>query len=345
MRERKYKIYPQPRNSEAALAAALSTALTQTRKEMKLLKTPSWRPACPLYLIFNIGPLTHTRRVSTNAERNKGNDGGSHIFHTGTHTGFFLSTVRLNTQLRAGGCGRHSPTMHCYLVPSPSQARQSPSTFCILFSPLVPRLVFFPALGTNLEILVRQNLRSSVCISKAEHGHGNRFLFTSFGRLIFPFATNNLQLEVNACQTMLIENTCESCRGFRSNQKSFQFPFQRPKQQLACLIHNQIVSKHLEGYTFLCLQTDSFLNSKQENLTRSFSYTSSTHPHCTRRVRSSAGVTHCFHIIRAQRWSRSMTSLQLGPVPPGPPMNLLSRLIQTRDSHHSELFFKSCQKY
>lgn len=32
----------------------------------------------------------------------------AHVFHTGTHTGSFLSNVRLNTQPKAGGCGRQS---------------------------------------------------------------------------------------------------------------------------------------------------------------------------------------------------------------------------------------------
>lgn len=80
------------------------------------------------------------------------------------------------------------------------------------------------------------------------------------------FLTNSFQLELKACQTVVIGNICPSCCGFRNNQKSFYFPFQRPKQQLTFLIYNQLFKNIWRAIPFLHLWTDSCFKVKQIGL-------------------------------------------------------------------------------
>lgn len=127
------------------------------------------------------------------------------------------------------------------------------------------------------------------------------------------FLTNSFQLELKACQTVVIGNICPSCCGFRNNQKSFYFPFQRPKQQLTFLIYNQLFKNIWRAIPFLHLQTDSFFKRKQENLMRSLSYKSNT-LHFAGRIL--LPVTHCFHIIQTQRYIRSIMPLPIESILP-----------------------------
>lgn len=146
---------------------------------MELFKTPSWCPEFPPLLIFRVGSPTHTQCMSTKAGSNK-EMMEAQVFQSRTHTGPFLSKVRLSAQLKASGCGRQS---HNARPSHPISVTGQVVFIESLHSALSTcfQLFLFFSFGNKSQNSSEKTPRPSVCKSKTEHGYGNRFLLPLSG--------------------------------------------------------------------------------------------------------------------------------------------------------------------
>lgn len=132
---------------------------------------------------------SHTR-VSTNAEWNKGNNGGSHISHGNSY--WFLPFYR-EAQHSAESRQLRLTQSHNAMLSRPIPITGQVVSVHFLHSVLSTfSQVFFFGFRNKSRNFSEAKPKVFGVYIQGWTWTGNRFLFTSFGRLIFPFATNNL---------------------------------------------------------------------------------------------------------------------------------------------------------